>query len=566
MASAEEGEASRLRIGGWVPESEVEASDGSPENAVTQLIPIVQADPSPDDHDEPTDPGIRRAVVRRRAAPLPNLGRDSPPEVDGPRRKKTPSPGPVPAAATSPPAAAPPPAGATPAAAVPPSAGEAPATAVPPTSAPQTVPPVATAAGVREPAGRRAANPDAAATPQPSPTPVSEPAVQAPAAPNPTAVKPAAPTVPVPEPAGQAPATATPATADPVVPMPPVPEPPVPALDGEVVFSVDLAVTEGTAVNAAGGTGARVADVRVGPRPQPARGTPTAIPRRRAAPPVARSHAAEAFRPGPTVLPADSWDTDDMGDPPDDGYHGQRRAHAPAARLWLVIALVLGGLGAAVAIPLAMMSTDRNGQATPTTYPSAYMPTESPSIEAGPSEEGSLSATESPGPSQPAASRSPSTRTRPAPPPAQPPPSTVAKPPAFAPLSIEAEAAANTLGGSAWVAPGDYQGASGTIVRNIGLWSGAPGTLRFNDVTVPANGTYTLTVFYTFINGQSEPRTAVITINQAAPISVDFPGPGPCCAAHAPISITLKQGSNTILFGNESGPAPSIDKIVIGRP
>jgi alpha-galactosidase len=103
-------------------------------------------------------------------------------------------------------------------------------------------------------------------------------------------------------------------------------------------------------------------------------------------------------------------------------------------------------------------------------------------------------------------------------------------------------------------------------VRNIGLWSGTPGTLQFNNVSVPGAGAYQLTVHYMFVNGQTDPRLATIRINDNTMITATFPGPGPCCEPREPFLVTLRQGVNIIHIGNDTGPAPSIDKIVISRP
>ena len=74
----------------------------------------------------------------------------------------------------------------------------------------------------------------------------------------------------------------------------------------------------------------------------------------------------------------------------------------------------------------------------------------------------------------------------------------------FTSATYEAEASSNTRGGSARVR--NAHGASGKkIVNRIGDWTDSElteasnGTLSFNVVTVPADGRYTLTVFYTFL-------------------------------------------------------------------
>jgi hypothetical protein len=135
----------------------------------------------------------------------------------------------------------------------------------------------------------------------------------------------------------------------------------------------------------------------------------------------------------------------------------------------------------------------------------------------------------------------------------------------FAPVTIEAEAPTNVTGGSAWVAA--YPGASGgKIVRNLGDWNTAqgPGWLRFNGVTVPADGTYTVTLYNVHIDNSS-PRTAVVTVSTGVSVTVSLRGSSACCAASA-IKVGLRKGVNTITVGNPADHAPSIDRIVISLP
>ena len=71
-------------------------------------------------------------------------------------------------------------------------------------------------------------------------------------------------------------------------------------------------------------------------------------------------------------------------------------------------------------------------------------------------------------------------------------------------------------------------GASGKkIVNRIGDWTDSEpteasnGTLSFNAVTVPADGRYTVTIFYTFL--EDDPgRSAMITVDRAAPMTVSL--------------------------------------------
>ncbi len=254
---------------------------------------------------------------------------------------------------------------------------------------------------------------------------------------------------------------------------------------------------------------------------------------------------SEATRPGPGVLAADRWDIDPGVDLANEAYQGTRRADAPAARLWIVITFVLVGLGAAIAIPVALSSSPDDAAVPVTTFPEGERAVPGPG--------GSAS---SPGPSV-----SPSAST------AQPAKSAAVPP--FTPLTYEAEAGENERGGSA--RSRNTQGASGKkIVNRIGDWSDSEqteannGTLSITSVTVPADGRYILTVFYAFLDDDPS-RSAIITVNGTASLNVTFARPDGCCPSNVKVSITLKNGVNTILFSNSVSRAPAVDKIVISR-
>jgi hypothetical protein len=132
----------------------------------------------------------------------------------------------------------------------------------------------------------------------------------------------------------------------------------------------------------------------------------------------------------------------------------------------------------------------------------------------------------------------------------------------IAPVTYEAEAPGNLIGGSAWVQR--FSGASGgAIIRNLGDWSTSdgPGTLTVTGIRVPAAGAYTLTVFYLHLDNEKR-RTLVFAVAGQPATSVTVTGSATCCASRA-IRISLRAGVNAITFGNPNGHAPSIDKIVI---
>lgn len=131
----------------------------------------------------------------------------------------------------------------------------------------------------------------------------------------------------------------------------------------------------------------------------------------------------------------------------------------------------------------------------------------------------------------------------------------------FRAVAYEAEARGNTLLGQATAV--SMTGASGgTVVRNLGDGSGKKdGALRFNGVTVPTAGTYTLTFHYAQPAG---PRAhqMVITVAGAAPVTVAVAAAEGCCASRS-VRVTLRRGANTITFDNPNGPAPAVDRIVV---
>jgi hypothetical protein len=141
---------------------------------------------------------------------------------------------------------------------------------------------------------------------------------------------------------------------------------------------------------------------------------------------------------------------------------------------------------------------------------------------------------------------------RPAPPaPTRPPPRRVTIPTTF----FEAESAANTLTGTART-HSEQNASGGLTIGNLGR--GNANALRFNGLTVPQAGTYTLTVFY--ISGD-ENRNAVISVNGSGS-TVLFPSTGDWdTIGSLTTRINLRAGANSVTFTNAAGPAPDIDQI-----
>lgn len=270
----------------------------------------------------------------------------------------------------------------------------------------------------------------------------------------------------------------------------------------------------------------------------------------------------QAPRPGPGAPAATPWPDGDDGwaRQPDIGsaapheaavsQHGRRRLDRPAARgaRPAVLAVAVAVLVAAVAGALwAVSAGDPDPQAdggeTVTAEGAAGATPETPAAT------GSPGAVLTPSPAASSAAPSPSPRVTAA---------------AFGPVAYEAEAPGNTLLGYAEVVA--LAGASGgRAVRHLGDGAGAKkdGALRFNAITVPQAGTYTLTFYYAQVAG---PRAERVTISVAggATVTAAVGGDGGCCASRS-VSVRLRAGANAVTFTNTGGPAPAIDRVVVRR-
>jgi Alpha galactosidase A/Alpha galactosidase C-terminal beta sandwich domain/Carbohydrate binding module (family 6) len=127
------------------------------------------------------------------------------------------------------------------------------------------------------------------------------------------------------------------------------------------------------------------------------------------------------------------------------------------------------------------------------------------------------------------------------------------------PTAYEAESGANTLLGSASVS--DCSACSGQKkVGNLYLGGG----LRFNDVTVPADGTYAINVRY----ASADPRSAQVSADGGPAKNVDFPSSGGWgIPATVTVEVPLKAGTNTITFDSGTWYSPDLDRVdVPARP
>ncbi|MBM9509910.1 fibronectin type III domain-containing protein [Actinacidiphila acididurans] len=133
----------------------------------------------------------------------------------------------------------------------------------------------------------------------------------------------------------------------------------------------------------------------------------------------------------------------------------------------------------------------------------------------------------------------------------------VTTPAAGGPVSYEAEAPGNTLGGNAGISDcGECSG--GKKVGNLG----SGGSVAINNVTVPKDGTYLMKLDYT--DGSSG-RTMVVTTG-ATSFQVPLPGSNDnnWGTPHSiTVPVTLKAGANSITFGNPSDYASDVDRITL---
>lgn len=125
------------------------------------------------------------------------------------------------------------------------------------------------------------------------------------------------------------------------------------------------------------------------------------------------------------------------------------------------------------------------------------------------------------------------------------------------PVTYEAEAAGNTLGGGATV-----YGCSGCSGGAKVGYIGGSGYLVFNDISVPVAGTYLVTVGY--VDGDSS-RTAIVTVD-GTPFELPLSGTNDNnwdTAQTVTIPVQLSAGANSIQFGNPNGYVSDIDKIAL---
>jgi hypothetical protein len=137
-------------------------------------------------------------------------------------------------------------------------------------------------------------------------------------------------------------------------------------------------------------------------------------------------------------------------------------------------------------------------------------------------------------------------------------PSPSSPPPILRTTSFEAESAVNTLTGDAHVrAVADASG--GEVITGIG--GGEGNALRFNQILVPADGVYTLAIFYT----SAASRSLTVRVDGSPEVSIRFAATGDSeIVGSLTLRVRLESGANTIEFGNPLDRGPDIDEITVG--
>jgi uncharacterized protein YkwD len=121
--------------------------------------------------------------------------------------------------------------------------------------------------------------------------------------------------------------------------------------------------------------------------------------------------------------------------------------------------------------------------------------------------------------------------------------------------TYEAESATNTRTGGA--RPVGCKRCSGGT--RIG-WLGRTGALTFNGVAAERAGSTTVSVTYS----SPRRRTALLSVNGGTSTAISFPSTRSFGRpATVRVKVTLRAGTNTLSFGNPSGGAPDLDKLVV---
>jgi len=122
--------------------------------------------------------------------------------------------------------------------------------------------------------------------------------------------------------------------------------------------------------------------------------------------------------------------------------------------------------------------------------------------------------------------------------------------------SYEAEAGGNTIAGQAG-ARTSPAASGGSLVGYVG--NGAANYLQFNNVA-GTPGSHSITVYYAC----GEDRSTQVSVNGGGTVTLATPSTGGYDTVGAvSLTVALAAGANTIRFGNATGWAPDLDRIVV---
>lgn len=123
------------------------------------------------------------------------------------------------------------------------------------------------------------------------------------------------------------------------------------------------------------------------------------------------------------------------------------------------------------------------------------------------------------------------------------------------PVASAYEAENAVLGGSASAVYCEYCSGAGKA-GNLGNGSG---TVTFNNIVVPKEGTYRMEIDYL----TSGVRSFFVSINGGAATELALDGSTFDAFTNTVVSVPLRAGQNTVEFSNPSGYAPDLDRVVI---
>ena len=224
---------------------------------------------------------------------------------------------------------------------------------------------------------------------------------------------------------------------------------------------------------------------------------------------------------------SDSWDFDPDEDLPDTTYRGVRRARTRPRLIRLLIAAAVAVVGVGVAIPVMMAGRDTARVLWPVRTAEATAVVPSP----------------------PATSVSPTPTPSVTPPPTG---SPTAKPRAFAPLAIEAEAKPPSV----MRRNAEVEALAGASGGRAALLAEAASRIEIRTVEIPRAGQYRIAISYASASG----ATIRVTVGTSA-VTVAVPASAQCCQSVA-ATMNMPAGRQRVTISRVSG-SLAIDRIVI---